>query len=473
VEALSEVVTLRSGGEAHVRVVLHQGGYLEGRVFDADHRPVAGARVELAATAGTLERVTYADDSGMFVFPAVPNEVLVSVARPESPSDVVARVVVEILDRERKEIEIVLPKERDAVAVHVTDDRGYALDRVEVRAVSLDPAIPLRRTFFTDNNGDVNVPDAAGLALRFSLHRPGKSPHVEEVDVAPSKIAFELAEGIVGQGKVTGRDGRDRIGDAEIVLHTSYGVRRAVANADGDFEVPDLAPGRVRIVASQSSWATAEKVIEVKPDSQGRADLGAIDLPEAGIVEGTVVDVHEDPIAGARVGFGTVPTYLPLGPLPPGVTSTDKEGRFVLKNVPEGDTAVEAYSLEMGRNAVDVKVRAGDTTSRVVITLPGEGTVNGGPKGAGSVALTLGERSDKGGRAIVVVMVPPNGEAEIAGMEPGERLLAVSGVEVRSIEAARKRLSGPLSEDVVVTVVADEDGAKPRRLRVRRERVRR
>lgn len=473
VEAISEMVTLRSGGGAHVRVVLHQGGYLEGRVFDADRHPVGGARIELAATAGSLERVTYADDSGVFVFPAVPHEVLVSVARPDSPSDVVARVVVEIANRERKEIEIVLPKEREAIAVHVSDDRGYALDRVEVRAISLDPAVPLRRTFFTDDNGDVEIPDAVGLPLRFTLHRPGKSPHVEEADPAPSKMVFELAESIVGQGMVTGRDGRDRIADAEVVVHTPYGVRRAVTNADGAFEVPDLAPGRVRIMASHPSWATAEKIVEIKPDSQRHGDLGAIDLVEAGIVEGTVIDPQDQPIAGARVGFGGVPTYLPLGPLPPGVTSTDKEGRFVLKNVPEGAVDVEAYSLEMGRNAVEVKVRAGDTTSRVVIMLPGEGTTKKDPKGAGSVALTLGERTEKGRKVVVVVMVPPNGEAEIAGIEPGERLLAVSGVEVHSIEAARKRLSGPLSEDIVVTVVADEEGAKARRLRVRRERVRR
>jgi hypothetical protein len=201
--------------------------------------------------------------------------------------------------------------------------------------------------------------------------------------------------------------------------------------------------------------------------------LGAIDLSEAGIVEGTVIDAQDEPIAGARVGFGAVPTYLPLGPLPPGVTSTDKEGRFVLKNVPEGDGEIEAYSLEMGRNAVEVKVRAGDTTSRIVIMLPGDGSAKKMAKGAGSVAMTLGERSEKGSKRVVVVMVPPNGEAEIAGIEPGETLLAVSGVEVHSIEAARKRLSGPLSEDVVVTLLADEDGAKPRRMRVRRERVRR
>lgn len=473
VEAVSEMVTLRSGGEAHVRVVLHQGGYLEGRVFDADHRPVGGARVELAATAGTLERVTYADDSGLFVFPAVPREVLVSVARPDSPSDVVARVVVEIPDRERKEIEIVLPKERDAISVHVTDDRGYALDRVEVRAVSLDPAVPLRRTLFTDDNGDVEVPDAAGLPLRFTLSRSGKTPRVEEADPAPAKMVFELAEGILGLGKVTGRDGRDRIADAEIVAHTPYGVRRAVTNVDGEFELPDLAPGRIRIVASHAAWATEANIVDVRADSGHRADLGAIDLSEAGIVEGSVIDPQDQPIAGARVAFGSVPTYLPLGPLPPGVTSTNKEGKFVLKNVPAGDLDIEAYSLDMGRNAVDVNVRAGETTSRIVIMLPGETSTKSSPKGAGSVALTLGERTEKGSKFVVVVMVPPNGEAEIAGIEPGERLLAVSGVEVHSIEAARKRLSGPLSEDVVVTVQSDDEGAKPRRLRVRRERVRR
>lgn len=473
VEAVSEMVTLRSGGEAFVRVVLHQGGYLEGRVYDADKRPVAGARVELAAVAGSLERVTYADDSGLFVFPAVPNEVLVSVARPDSPSDVVARVVVEIREGERKEIEIVLPKERDAIDVHVTDDRGYALDRVEVRAVSLDPAIPLRRTLFTDDNGDVEIPDAAGLPLRFTLTRPGKTPRVEETESAPSILNFALAEGILAKGQITGRDGRDRIADAEVVLHTPYGVKRAVSNADGEYEVPDLAPGRIRVVASHEAWASAEKIIEVKAETSQRADLGTIDLPEAGIVEGIVIDPQDEPIKGARVGFGAVPTYLPLGPLPPGITSSDKEGRFVLKNVPDGDVDIEAYSLDMGRNAVSVKVRAGDTTSRVVIMLPGEGTTKKDPKGAGSIALTLGERTEKGSKFVVVVMVPPNGEAEIAGIDPGERLLAVSGVEVRSIEAARKRLSGPLSEDVVVTVVRDEEGAKPRRLRVRRERVRR
>ena len=77
--------------------------------------------------------MTYSADDGTFAFAAVPDEVLVSVSRAESPGDVVARLVVEVPERDRKEIEVVLPKVREAVAIHVTDNRGYPLNRVEVR----------------------------------------------------------------------------------------------------------------------------------------------------------------------------------------------------------------------------------------------------------------------------------------------------------------------------------------------------
>jgi len=163
---------------------------------------------------------------------------------------------------------------------------------------------------------------------------------------------------------------------------------------------------------------------------------------------------------------------LPLGPMPPGVVSTDKEGKFLLKGVPEGDATIEAYSTDQGRASTNVKVRAGRTSSRVTITLPGEGSAKGEAKGAGSIAMTLGERTEGGRKVVVVMMVPPNGEAELSGIEPGERIARVNDHEVRTIEDTRRRLSGPLGEDVVLTL-SPEDGGKARRLRVRRERVRR
>ena len=58
-EGMSDLVTLASGGEASVHVVLHGGGTLEGRVFDDRHTPVGSVRVDIAAAKGSLERTTF------------------------------------------------------------------------------------------------------------------------------------------------------------------------------------------------------------------------------------------------------------------------------------------------------------------------------------------------------------------------------------------------------------------------------
>jgi hypothetical protein len=479
VEGLSETVTIKPGGTAEVHVVLRQGGLLEGRVVDESRRPIGGARVELAATQGSLERNTFAADDGTFAFAAVPSEVLISVSRPESPTDVAARVVVEVPERGRKEVEIVLPKLRDSVIIQVTDSRRYPEPRVEVRIVSLDVAVALKKTLFTNDDGEVELPDAVGLPLRFTLMRPTKAPRVEQVDAAPPKLAFELAEAVTGKGRVTGRGGRERLDGAEVTLYTASGVRRSRTNPDGEYVIDDLAPGRVRVAAAHEGYAPAERVMQLAADSQRSGDLGEIDLAEAGEVSGQVVDAQDQPVPGARVARDAVPTYLPMGPLPAGIVVTDREGGFTLRGLPEGEVTLEAYIADLGRGWIDaVPVRASRTTSRVKITLTGEGGPAKDTHGGGSVAVTLGERSGgRGGKTVVVVMVPPASEGEVAGIEPGDEILAVNGREVRSIEEARRRLTGPLSEDVVVTLSREgglADGGRATWIvRVRRERVRR
>ncbi|AUX26989.1 hypothetical protein SOCEGT47_075610 [Sorangium cellulosum] len=470
VEALSETVTLAPGGEARVRVVMRQGGLLEGRVLEEDRKPVAGARVELAATAGSLERVTYSADDGTFAFAAVPDEVLVSVARAESPGDVVARLVVAVPERDRKEIEVVLPKVREAVAIHVTDDRGYPLDRAEVRVLSLDVAVPLRKTLFTDDDGDAVLPDAVGLPLRLSLVRPGKSPHVEQVEAAPKALRLEMQRALKATGTVTGRGGRERLEGARVTLSSPTGPRRATTDAEGSFTLGDLAPGQFRVTVSRDGFAPATLRVTIAGDPDRPTDLGRIDLSEAGEVAGQVVDPRGDPVTGARVARDRVPTYLPLGPLPPGVVLTDRDGRFQLGGLPEGAVVIEAYSADLGRaESQPVQVRAGRTTDRVRITLPGDGAKQD-PRGAGSLAVTLGEAR----QTVTVVTVPPGSEAEEAGIDPGDRILSVNGHAVRSLEEARRRLTGPLSEDVVLLLARDGDRGETRWLmRVRRERVRR
>ncbi len=113
-------------------------------------------------------------------------------------------------------------------------------------------------------------------------------------------------------------------------------------------------------------------------------------------------------------------------------------------------------------------MRAGRTIDGVKITLTG-GPGGREARGAGSVAVTLAQRRG----VVVVLLVPPGSEAEAAGIEPGDEISAVDGFDVRSIDDARRRLTGPLGEDVVVTLRREEEGEESTIVRVRRERVRR
>ncbi len=473
VEAMSDLVTVRSGLETSIHVVLHQGGWIEGRVLEEDRTPVGGARVTIAATKGSLEKVAYTADDGTFTFASVPDEVLLGVSRPGTPGEVVAKMVLDVPERDRREVEILLPKQRDTVTIRITDDRGFPVERAEVRCLSLDLESPLRRTLFTNKDGEAELPDAVGLPLRLTTVRPGKAPRVDPFDVAPAKITIVMEEGVEGHGKVTGRDGRDKLEGVELTFFTEAGARRTKTDRDGEYVIKDLSPGRVRVTVAVAEYAPGEVALYVVPDRFHEADLGTVDLYESGEVEGEVVDARGDPISGARVGRDSVPTYLPMGPLPRGIVSTDREGAFKLTGIPEGRVVLEAYFSDLGRARVEVDVRARRTTDRVRIVLDGSSPSARDPKGAGSLAVTLGETTDEEGvRRVVVRMVPAGSEAEVSGIEQGDEIHSINGHEVRTLEGARKLLTGPLGEDLVMVIQHDDEESETR-IRVRRERVRR
>src|SRR5262249_1715611 len=159
--------------------------------------------------------------------------------------------------------------------------------------------------------------------------------------------------GLKATGIVNGRNGHERLSGARVTLFSPLGPRRATTDADGAFTLVDLAPGRMRLTVSHDGYGPATLRITLSGDGTRPPDLGRIDLPEAGEVAGQVVDARGAPVAGARVARDRVPTYLPLGPLPPGVVSTDRDGRFLLGGLPEGKVAIQAYSADLGRAEAD------------------------------------------------------------------------------------------------------------------------
>jgi len=83
------------------------------------------------------------------------------------------------------------------------------------------------------------------------------------------------------------------------------------------------------------------------------------------------------------------------------------------------------------------------------------------------VAVTLGETAAP--VEVVIASVADGSEAERAGLAPGDVLVAVDGAAVASIEEARSRLSGPLANDVLVSI---RRAGQTQSLRVERDLVR-
>lgn len=471
VEQLTEEMTLASGGKLGLHIVLLEGGRLEGRVLEENRLPVGGVRIEIAATSGTFEALTYTAPDGTFAVAAAPEEVVLTLARPESPSEVAARVVVDVPSGGKREAEIILPTVRPNVNVRVADDRGVPIDRAEVRAVSLDAQTLLEKTVFTDVEGNAVLPSATGLPLRFVVEHPGYAPATLTLDAAPRDVGITLASALQAHGVVTARGGRDKLEGADIVIYTRAGARHTSTNEFGEFDVPDLGQGRIRIVVSHLGHAPATSVILFDGDGRRPVELPPIDLKPAGSVEGMVVDWEGKPIPNARVALDAVPTFLPMGRLPYGIVTTDKEGKFVLPGLPEGKVTLEAYSPDLGRGDLDeVEITAERTTDRVMVVIPEQDYEPPKLTAAGSVAVTLAQK----GNEVVILAVPAGSEAEFGGLEPDDVIVAIMGQNVFSAEQARDLLSGPLGQDITIDVMRlGLQGPERVRLRIRRETVRR
>jgi len=472
VEGVSDAVSLAPGGTAKVKVVLLAGGSLEGKVIDPSGSPVAGARVDLTAVHGTLERTTLTASDGTFAFAAVPDEVILSVARPENLSKLVVKRNVEVPEGGKANVEITLPGPREAVEVAVVDDSGRPVDAAQVTFLSLDPSAPLRQTVFTGDQGTVSVGDARGLDLRLIVEAPGWSLVTRSIEKAPERIEIKLVRGVIVTGRVTAVRGRQNLEGAAVTLVGEGRRAMTFTDKEGSYRLRDVAPGPVHISVSHPDFATAE--LSTRVEDTGRADrpfeVSTIDLPESGSIQGEVVDAQGKPVSGARVGIGIVPAYLPAGALPVGLTTTDSKGHFELSGLSPGKLDVEAYAPDRGRGAVHaVQVSSGRPTTDVKIKLTAPAG-DDDPAVTGSVAVTLGERGSGDELDVVVVHVAERSEAERAGIVPGDVIVAVDGVDVASMYDARARLSGKPGSDVVVELWRNGGSVK---LRVAREQVRR
>ena len=473
VEGTSELLTVASGGEARVKIVLLRGASLEGRVLDDRGQPLSGVEVELSSARATRTETATTASDGTFAFAAVPSDLTLSLSRSEEPSRVVLRKSLHLAEGVHEKLELTLPSLRDPVRVLALDEDARPIELVEIVATSLEPTRPLRLTRFTDAEGAVTFPDALGENLRFVAEAPGYARVAQSVAVAPKELKLTLRRGVIVEGRITAVRGR-RVVAGAVVSVSQNGVRKvATSDADGVFRLRDIAPGELHVRVEHPEFADEEASPRV--ESTGRADrpfnLPDIDLLEAGEVEGEVVDQRGDRIEGARVTAGNGSGFLPAGKSARGVVLSDRDGHFLLSGVHPGSATISAVSSVAGRGSVrGVEVSSGRTARGLRIQLVPQASESDSAVAAGSVAIGLGERGNAPNIEVVVVSVAESSEAERAGVEAGDLITAIDGVRPTSMADARARLSGQPGSDLVLELSRAPAAV---RLRVLREAMRR
>jgi hypothetical protein len=464
VEATSDFVVLAPGGEARVTIVLLRGGTLEGRVLDEHAQPVAGVEVELSSPRASRSEHATTESDGTFAFAAVPSEVSLSLARATDVSRAVARKTVSVAEGAHERVLFVLPAERPAVRVLAIDEDDRALEMVEIQATSLDPARPMRLTRFTDAEGTVSIDDALGENLRLIAEAPGYARAVSVLEAAPKELTLTLKRGVLVEGRVTSVRGRRTVAGALVSLQQD-GVRKVTtSDAEGVFRLANIAPGEVKLHVEHSDFADEDATAQVS--STGRADrpfsLPDVDLSEPSEVEGEVSDERGDRVAGAWISTNELPSFGPSGKTPRGTVLSDRGGHFLL-SVHPGAAVISALSSVAGRGSLKIEVSSGHSVRGLRIVLSSRAEQS--PEvGSGGVAITLAVRTSAAGLAPVVVSA--SGDAERAGVQASDTLIAIDGVKVSSIADARRKLSGRVGSDLVLEL---SRGGTPLKVRVLRE----
>jgi uncharacterized GH25 family protein len=468
-----------------VVIAMAIGAIVKGHVVDAQHHPVASARVRIgtAATAGPRARTfdpprqAYSDAQGAFEIKGLPRLALSAAALHETGSS--QTVAVDATAGDVADLTLTLDV-TGTISGTVVDPEGQPIEGAQVSAGptfgagrgQIDPSQWRLRGFPEE------VTDAAG---KFTL--TGLGPGQYRISAAPAARA---------RGRGTSRDGVvAATGDTNVrlVLSPDGGVKGKVAlsdgsvpamftvavqqnqqsflGGDGSFSLEGLAPATYQLELRGPGFQT--RAVEVTIDSSKIADVGTITVVKGRSIAGTVV-ADGQPVPDATVyagptvlGNGTT-TGAQLGPIGAQLaastksTTTDASGAFSLSGFTDGDLTLIAEQDAIGRSrALRLPtVMPGQTELTLVLEKFGSltGTLHQGPSPAPGVLVTCQSTSTPG--AVYTVPAGPDGAYRFDRLGPDTYKVSATVRTARfGMRFYSKQIDVPPGQQVTLDLTVD------------------
>jgi protocatechuate 3,4-dioxygenase beta subunit len=331
-------VSLRAGEtKSGVRLELTKAGTIEVLVVDGGGKPVGKADVDVHHIQRDQSFGGSTDENGIARIRVPSGQYRISGLHKRGYISDVRDEQSTVEEGKTKQVRSVLIATPEVTGT-VRDEGGNPLAgiRVEVTPAGREPVV-------TGADGRFVVGWYAGLggpqitSLLLVARDPTRNlAEIAEVDERTGSLDLILKPGVILTGTVLSQKGSPLAGARVEVLvrgpdrTVPLGLIEQVSTAEnGTFEVKAVPPGRRCVVtATAAGYGSSDVSVDASDMKGNRYDIGQLKLVLADLsISGTVVDVHDKPVAGAVIFTAGGDLRMHTG------IQTDADGKFVIKGV--------------------------------------------------------------------------------------------------------------------------------------------
>jgi protocatechuate 3,4-dioxygenase beta subunit len=338
-------VALSGSTTNSLRIVLSEGGTVEGHVVDENGAAVALVRVELKAESEPLPRTVVTTEDGLFRFANVLGESVIT-ASPIGQPTAQTKVLVE--PKQVQQVELKVLTGSQTLYGRVVDGRGFPVAGAIVRVQSVTAPLPYDITALSESDGSFSVSGLPEPPYRISAthHDYSESPP-STVSSLIQDLVIQMETGVAITGTVIDEWNQKPLRGATVTLVRIGSSKREKTKTtnEGKFQFRNVTIDRYYISVEKQKYVSSTREVDLDHERQYSSafELDPFFLSPGGSVSGEVVDNRGVAVGNAEVAIGEPPGWKDA-------VKTDNKGRFQITGVPPGSIVVSARHKTAGHS---------------------------------------------------------------------------------------------------------------------------